>query len=91
MAFTEIYYKTWCPFSQAALELLEQKGVNYVGIDLTSGDGAKEQEMRRRSGRTSVPQIFINGAHIGGYDEIQALERAGELDSLFAQSIGESA
>ena len=86
MTNIEIYYKSWCPYSQRALRLLDKKGVEYTGIDLTDNSDAKvwaqEQEMRERAGRTSVPQIFIDGKHIGGYDDIAALDAAGELDPL---------
>lgn len=82
MPFTEIYFKDWCPYSRRALALLAQKNVPFDAIDLTRNADAREQEMRERSGRTSVPQIFINGMHVGGYDDIAALDRGGELDPL---------
>lgn len=82
MAFTEIYFKSWCSYSQRALALLESKGVNYKAIDLTHDADELEQEMRGRAGRISVPQIFIDGEHIGGYDDIAALDTVGELDPL---------
>lgn len=82
MARTEIYFKSWCPYSQRALTLLESKGVDYKAIDLTHNADELEQEMRNRSGRTSVPQIFIDGRHIGGYDDIAALDAADGLDPL---------
>lgn len=83
MKNTEIYFKSWCPYSQRALGLLDEKGVNYTAIDVTD-DVVRELEMRERTGRTSVPQIFIGGQHVGGYDDIAALDRAGELDRLLA-------
>lgn len=82
MADIEIYFKSWCPYSQRALALLERKGVDYNAIDLTHGAYELEHEMRDRAGRTSVPQIFIDGQHIGGYDDIAALDAVGELDPL---------
>ena len=82
MANTEIYFKSWCPYSQRALALLTSKGVDFKAIDLTDNADELEEQMRERSGRTSVPQIFINGQHIGGYDDIAALDLAGELDPL---------
>ena len=82
MAHTEIYFKSWCPYSQRALTLLESKGVDYEAIDLTHNADELEQEMRDRSGRASVPQIFIDGRHIGGYDDMAALDAAGGLDPL---------
>jgi len=83
MTTTEIYFKTWCPYSRRALRLLDRKGVNYTAIDVTD-DRERELEMRERAGRTSVPQIFIDARHIGGFDDIAALDRAGELDALLA-------
>ena len=82
MPAIEIYIKSWCPYSQRALALLERKGVDYNAIDLTHDAYELEQEMRDRAGRTSVPQIFIDGQHIGGYDDIAALDAVGELDPL---------
>ena len=78
----EIYIKSWCPYSQRAVALLERKGVDYIAIDLTHDAYELEQQMRDRAGRTSVPQIFIDGQHIGGYDDIAALDAVGELDPL---------
>ena len=86
MAYTEIYFKSWCPYSQRALALLTGKGVEFKAIDLTENADLLEQEMRKRSGRTSVPQIFIDGQHIGGYDELSALDTKGELDPLIFNS-----
>ncbi len=91
MAKTEIYYTNWCPYCHQAKALLDRKGVDYVGIDLTNAGPEEIQAMRERSGRTSVPQIFIDDRHIGGFDDLAALERAGELDALLNDSIGESA
>lgn len=83
MNHTEIYFKTWCPYSRRALRLLDRKGVNYTAIDVTD-DVVRELEMRERAGRTSVPQIFIGDRHVGGYDDIAALDKTGELDLLLA-------
>jgi len=83
MTHTEIYFKTWCPYSRRALRLLDRKGVNYTAIDVTD-DVVRELEMRERAGRTSVPQIFIGDRHVGGYDDIAALDKTGELDLLLA-------
>ncbi len=89
MAKTEIYFTNWCPYCHQAKALLDRKGVDYVGIDLGCAGPEKVQEMRERSGRTSVPQIFINDRHIGGYDDIAALDRAGELDPLLSEKVGD--
>ncbi len=78
----EIYTKSWCSYSRRALALLQRKGVDYNVIDLTHDAFELEQQMCERAGRTSVPQIFIDGQHIGGYDGIAALDAVGELDPL---------
>jgi glutaredoxin 3 len=91
MAKTEIYYTNWCPYCHQAKALLDRKGVEYDGIDLTNASADENQQMRERSGRTSVPQIFINDRHIGGFDDIAAFERAGELDALLNDKMGEYA
>ncbi len=75
----EIYFKTWCPYSRKALALLSDKGVPFAGIDVTS-DRVREAEMIDRSGRTSVPQIFIDGEPVGGYDDLSALVGSGAFD-----------
>lgn len=91
MANTEIYYTNWCPYCHQAKALLDRKGVAYDGIDLTHAEPEQIQAMRERSGRTSVPQIFINDQHIGGFDDLAALERAGKLDALLNDETGVSA
>ncbi|MBT3307730.1 MAG: glutaredoxin [Alphaproteobacteria bacterium] len=82
-ATIEIYYKTWCSYSRAALALLDDLGVAYTGIDVTS-DPEREAEMVRRSGRTTVPEIFIHNELIGGYDDLRAFVDLGALDSRMA-------
>ena len=84
MARIEIYTTPWCGYCARAKALLEQKGAAYVESDVME-DSVKRAEMRERSRRTTVPQIFINGRHIGGSDELVELEQAGELDALLAQ------
>lgn len=74
-----MYGTGWCPYCAAARDLLRQKGVELEEIDLTRQPG-RRPEMEARSGRSSVPQIFIGDEHIGGYDDISALERRGQLD-----------
>lgn len=82
MATVEIYTKAWCPYCTRALRLLADKGVAPTEYDITAG-GAKRQEMiARANGRTTVPQVFIDGRHIGGSDDLAALDRAGKLDPL---------
>ena len=84
MAKIEIYTSPWCGYCARAKGLLDQKGASYDEMDVME-DAAKRAEMRQRSNRTTVPQIFINGEHIGGSDELAALEQAGKLDALLAQ------
>jgi len=83
-AGVQIYLTAACPYCQAAERLLADKGVRdlqRVRVDL---EPARRAEMRARSGRHTVPQIWIGGRHVGGCDELYALERAGELDALLA-------
>jgi len=79
-----IYTKPGCGYCHAAKALLDGKGADYIEI-VASSDPAKKQEMIQRSGgRMTFPQIFIDGKHIGGSDELHALDRRGELDPLLA-------
>ena len=75
----EIYFKTWCPYSRWALALLSDKGISFKTIDVTD-NRVLEAEMIDRSGRTSVPQIFIDNEGIGGYDNLKALDASGAFD-----------
>ena len=86
MAKVEIYTKSWCPYSVRAKHLLDREGVSYEEIDVTT-DSVRELEMVNRSGRTSVPQIFINDHHVGGSDDLLAAELSGQLDQLLAGQI----
>ena len=82
MADIIIYTKAFCPYCVRAKRLLDAKGAAYAEIDITLG-GPKRQEMLARSnGRTTVPQIFIGDTHVGGSDDLTALDRAGKLDAL---------
>jgi glutaredoxin 3 len=78
----EIYTQLWCPFCERALHLLTKKGVEFHEIDAPGGSAARAEARERSGGRTSAPQIFIDGKHIGGCDELMALDRAGKLDPL---------
>lgn len=84
MPVVHIYSKSYCPFCTRAVELLKIKGIRYTIIDVTD-DSSLEEEMRHRSGRTTVPQIFIGPRHIGGCDELFALDEQDGLEPLFAQ------
>lgn len=78
----EIYTQPWCPYCVRAKALLDRKGVAYTEIEAPHGTAERAEAIRRSGGRTSVPQVFIDGAAIGGSDDLAALERAGELDRL---------
>lgn len=79
MATIEIYTKQWCPYCAKAKALLKSKGLSYQEVDVTA-DEARQQEMVQRSGRRTVPQIFLDGESLGGYDDLANLNAAGELD-----------
>lgn len=79
-----LYTTNWCPFCRRAKALLKEKGVRWKELDIEA-DPAHRQAMAEASGRSSVPQIFINGTLIGGSDELFALDVRGELDKLRAQ------
>ncbi len=78
----EIYTQDWCPFCSRAKQVFDTRGVAYTEIEAPRGTEARAEAARRSGGRTTVPQIFIDGAHIGGCDDLLALERAGKLDPL---------
>ena len=84
MAKIEMYTTPFCGYCARAKSLLEKKGAAFEDVDVMM-DEKKRTEMRERARRSTVPQIFINGQHIGGSDELAALERAGKLDVLLAQ------
>lgn len=79
----EIYTSPFCGFCHAAKRLLSDKGVSFAEIDV-SRDPQSRQEMMQRSGRHTVPQIFVGETHVGGCDDLYALERAGKLDPMLA-------
>lgn len=79
-----IYTQPWCPYCVRAKALLDKKGVAYTEIDARHGTPEREEARQRSGGLTSMPQIFIADQHIGGCDEIIALDRAGRLDPLLA-------
>jgi glutaredoxin 3 len=85
MARIEIYTTPFCGYCARAKALLDEKGAVYEETDVMMDD-KKRSEMRQRAKRSTVPQIFINGRHIGGSDELAALEKAGQLDALLAQA-----
>ena len=84
MADVLLYTTSWCPFCIRAQQLLQRKGVPYTNIDVDA-EPARRAEMIERAGRRTVPQIWIGETHVGGCDELYALERSGQLDTLLAQ------
>ncbi len=83
MANVEIYTKSWCPFCTRAKRHLDRNGVAYREIDVTT-DAMRELEMVKRSNQFTVPQIFINGRHLGGSDDLFDADRSGRLDRLLS-------
>ena len=78
----EIYTQPWCPFCERAVHILSSKSVAFQEIDAPHGSRERDEATRRSGGRTTMPQIFIDGEHIGGCDDLMALDRAGKLDPL---------
>ena len=91
MKNVEIYTKSYCPYCKRAKELLRIKGVDFTEYDVTE-DPVREREMRERSGRTTVPEIFVDDSLIGGCSDLFDLDEKGELDALLGLNPpGESA
>ena len=84
MPLIEIYTTRYCPYCHAAKALLKRKGVKFTEIDLGRDWERRNEMIERANGGVTVPQIFIGSVHVGGSDELHALERAGRLDSLLA-------
>jgi glutaredoxin 3 len=82
MAKVEIYSTMWCGYCARARSLLQKKGVVFDDIDVEVDTSKRDEMVKRAGGRMTVPQIFIDGAHIGGSDDLVALDRAGKLDTL---------
>jgi glutaredoxin 3 len=84
MAEIEIYTQVFCPYCDRAKALFAKKGVTFREIDAPNGSAARNEARTRSGGRSSVPQIFIGGNHIGGCDDLMALDRAQKLDPILA-------
>jgi len=82
MADVVVYLTKMCPYCHAAKRLLKNKGVKFTEIDVTFDPAGRKEMTRRANGRHTVPQIFIGDHHVGGYDDMAALEAAGKLDAL---------
>src|SRR5260370_42394272 len=80
MPRVEIYSTLFCPYCSRAKSLLDRKGVKYINFDIIEDGSKREELLNRAGGRTSAPQIFIDGEHIGGGDSLHALHRAGDPD-----------
>ena len=82
MSKVEIYSSMWCPFCHRAKQLLQSKGVGFEEFDVDANPALRNEMTQRSGGRQTVPQIFINDLHIGGSDELVALEREGRLSGM---------
>jgi glutaredoxin 3 len=82
MAEITLYTKSWCPYCASAKRLLTQKGASFTEIDIEAKPEKRAEMIGKAGGRTTVPQIFINGRHIGGSDDLHALDHQGQLDPL---------
>ena len=78
----DVYTQPWCPYCSRAVSLLRGKGAEFHEINAPHGSAERQEAIRRSGGITTVPQIFIGGKHIGGCDELVALDRSGKLDPL---------
>jgi len=84
MARIDIYTTRFCGYCQSAKALLSRKGIPFTEIDVTGDPNARDKMVERANGRYTVPQIFIGATHVGGSDELHALNRAGKLDPLIS-------
>jgi glutaredoxin 3 len=84
MARIDIYTTRACPYCVSAKALLTRKGLSFSEIDVTGDHQGRSQMVQRANGRMTVPQIFIGATHVGGFDDLYRLERAGKLDPLLA-------
>lgn len=85
MAKVEIYTGMFCGYCERAKRLLKQKGVDYIEISVDTSADERMRMVERAGGRRTVPQIFIDGVHVGGSDELHALDHAGKLDPMLAK------
>lgn len=86
MARVEIYTKDWCGYCARAKRLLSDKGVDFEEYDISLGGPQRAEMIQRADGRSTVPQVFIDGVHVGGSDDLAALDRAGKLDAMLGSS-----
>jgi len=81
-----MYSTTWCGYCQRARNLLERKGVDIQEIKVDEDSRHRDDMVKKTGGRRTVPQVFIGDRHVGGFDELAALDRAGELDKLLGKT-----
>jgi glutaredoxin 3 len=79
-----VYTKDYCPYCVRAKDLLKRKGQKFNEIDITHDEALQQEMITKSGGRRTVPQIFINNTHVGGCDDLHALEKEGKLDTLLA-------
>lgn len=84
MPKVEIYTKMMCPYCTRAKRLLDDKGVAYQEYDIGMGGPKRQEMLARANGRSTVPQVFVGDTHVGGSDDLAAMERQGKLDALLA-------
>jgi len=84
MAQVEIYTTRYCSYCQSAKALLNRKGIAFTETDVSGDPHGRRQMIQRSNGRMTVPQIFVGATHVGGFDDLSALDRAGRLDPLLA-------
>ena len=84
MATVEIYTKPTCGFCHMAKRLLNAKGISFAEVNISAQPNRRAEMIQRANGGSTVPQIFVDGKHIGGCDDLMALERGGKLDALLA-------
>ena len=84
MATVEIYTKPTCGFCHMAKRLLNAKGISFAEVNISAQPDRRAEMIQRANGGSTVPQIFVDGTHIGGCDDLMALERGGKLDALLA-------
>ena len=84
MPIVEIYTSPYCGYCHAAKRLLNRKGATFQEIDISGNPGRRSEMLVRANGRHTVPQVFINDKHVGGCDELHAMERSGQLEAMLA-------
>jgi glutaredoxin 3 len=84
MARVELYTKATCPYCERARRLLDEKGADYAEYEISRDPDKRAEMIQRSNGRSTVPQIFIDGRHVGGSDDLAELERGGQLDPMLA-------